>query len=75
MTEVFDYSNMRGDYKSPLDPHRLKAKPWKDVTHGRYKDIFNLSAVNKHHELGGARPTRLSPDQDYRVDNVNRADD
>lgn len=47
MTEVFDYSTMKGDYKSPLDPNRLRVKPWQNAKHGRYKDIFNLAAVNR----------------------------
>lgn len=41
-TDVFESL----DYKSPMDFTRLKAKPWKNATHGRYKDIFNLQALS-----------------------------
>lgn len=67
-TDVFDYESSRQqDYKSPIDYTRLKAKPWKNVTHGRYKDIFNLQALSPR-DGKGTRPMRMSPDLDYKVD-------
>lgn len=68
-----DYSGNCGE-PSPLDFSRLKAKPWKDATHGRYKDLFNLQALNPV-DSKGTRPMRMSPDLDYRVDQVDRGED
>ena len=67
---IFDYSVDRSDYKSPMDLSRLKAKPWKDATHGRYKDLFNMNPHTPRDR--GTRPMRMSPDLDFKVDNKDR---
>ena len=73
-TDVFDYeSSGRQDYKSPIDFSRLKAKPWKNVSHGRYKDIFNLQALSPK-DGKGTRPMRMSPELDFKVDRRDKRD-
>ena len=59
---TFENSN---EYKSPLDFSRLKAKPWKHVTHGLYKDIFNLAVSPREKNT---RPMQMQPDFDFKVD-------
>ena len=74
-TDVFDYeSSGRQDYKSPIDFSRLKAKPWKNVSHGHYKDIFNLKAASPR-DGQGTRPMRMSPDLDFKVDRRDKKED
>ena len=72
-SEVFDNSDTtplnRG---GPLDFSRLRAKPWKNATHGRYKDIFNLQALDRK---DGQRPMRMSPDLDFKIDKRDKAED
>ena len=65
-TDVFDYESSARK-SNPLDFSRLKAKPWKNVTHGRYKDIFNLNQLSPR-DNQGSRPMRMSPDLDFKVD-------
>ena len=52
-----------------MEYSRLKAKPWNEstATHGRYKDLFDLSAQTPR-DKKGTRPMRMSPDLDFRVD-------
>lgn len=71
-SEIFDFSaSMQRDYKSPLNAARLNTKPWDNVTHGRYKDIFNLNAGGDR----GTRRMRMSPDVDFKIDKIERRDD
>ena len=67
-SKVFDTdrsNQSKSAFKGPLDFSRLNAKPWKNVTHGRYKDLFNM---NKMSPREGSRPMRMSPDLDFKVD-------
>jgi len=43
------------------------------VTHGRYKDIFNLNALEPSQKA--TRPMRMSPDLDFKVDRMDKKDD
>ena len=74
-TDVFDYeSSGRQDYKSPFNlNNRAKAKPWKNATHGRYKDIFNLQALSPR-DGQGTRPMRMSPELDFKMDRRDKKD-
>ena len=60
--------------RGPLDFSRLRAKPWKNATHGRYKDIFNLQQLDQR-EGQRTRPMRMSPDLDFKVDKKDKQED
>jgi len=65
---VFDYAGG----VSPLDFSRLKAKPWKNATHGRYKDIFNIASTPRDNKT---RPMQMQPDFDFKLDRRDKNED
>lgn len=69
------------EYRSPLaNPTHLRSRQTNNVTHGRYKDIFDLNALEKKQQREknngcGTRPMRMSPDLDFRIDRLDQRKD